>query len=226
MIFTLKGASILNCMDSTRCWKHSIQVLVLTRLPHKIPSDFSCALSHCQSTILPAQKCVLLDLDLVIGKTTEKQWTHCHDHEISMRWLALWHDAFIMLEVDIDCSHKWMGCGIQVMISMNRPKVCQGNIPYTSTPPSPAWIYSCYWYQILNLTSVFLSRKILEIFLEISPVFNCPVLISLCPLHYGSCCCSPSTSTFCSVQLYRMVIWVTIATLSAQTNSQKSHLAD
>ncbi len=79
----------------------------------------------------------------------------------------------------------------QCSIGAKGPKVCQENIPYTITPPPPAWTIETRQDGSMLSRSL---RKILTLHLNVAaeiethqtrqhfPIFYCPILVILCEL--------------------------------------------
>lgn len=79
-------ACILKGMCSTRCWKHSLVVLVHVDM---IASHRCCRVVCCKSPIPPHPKGALLDWDLVTAEATGVHRTHCRVGGTNLRWCVL-----------------------------------------------------------------------------------------------------------------------------------------
>ncbi len=83
--FTFRTALILRDTDSTRCWKHSSEILVHIDM---IASHSCCRFVGYTSmmwiSVPPHPKGALLTVDAIWVK-----WTHCHVQETSLRWFEL-----------------------------------------------------------------------------------------------------------------------------------------
>ncbi len=88
--FALRTTLILHSIDSTRCWKHYSEILViLIWYHHTVAADLSAAPPWCESPVPPHPKGALLDWDLVTVEVIWVKWTHCHVQETSLRWFEL-----------------------------------------------------------------------------------------------------------------------------------------
>ncbi len=88
--FSFRTALILRGIDSTRCWKHSSEILVHIDM---IASHSCCRFVGYTSMMWisrsPHPKAALLDWDLVTVEAIWVKWTHCHVQETSLRWFEL-----------------------------------------------------------------------------------------------------------------------------------------
>ncbi len=126
--FAFRTALILHCIDSTRFWKHSSEILVHIDM---ITSRSCCRFVGCTSMMrisrsTTSQRCsiLLLDWDLVTVEAIWVKWTHCHVQETSLRWFELCnmvHYPAGSSHQKMYCSHKGMdmvsnntqvGCGV------------------------------------------------------------------------------------------------------------------
>ncbi len=89
-VFAFRTALILRGIDSTRCCKHSSEILsILIWLHHAVAADLSAVHPWCESLVPPHPKRALLDWDLVTVEAIWVKWTHCHVQETSLRWFDL-----------------------------------------------------------------------------------------------------------------------------------------
>ncbi len=88
--FAFRTALILHVIDSTRCWKHSSEILVHIVM---IASHSSCRFVVCTSMMWISRPTTshnaLLDWDLVTVEAIWVKCTHCHVQETSLRWFEL-----------------------------------------------------------------------------------------------------------------------------------------
>ncbi len=88
--FVFRSVLILRGIDSTRCWKHSSEILVHIVM---IASHSCCRFVVCTSMMwiscsTTSQRCSI-DWDLVTVEAIWVKWTHCHVQETSLRWFEL-----------------------------------------------------------------------------------------------------------------------------------------
>ncbi len=88
--FSFRTALILRGIVSTRCWKHSSEILVhIDMIASRGCYRFvGCTSMMWISRSTTSQRCSI-DWDLVTVEAIWVKWTHCHVQETSLRWFEL-----------------------------------------------------------------------------------------------------------------------------------------
>lgn len=101
--FCFITALIVHGINSTRCWRHSSEILVHIGI---IVSRNCCKCVSCTSMMPPHPKRALLDWYLVTVEALWVQWTHCYAQETSLRWLKLCDMVQSSHQKIVHCDHK------------------------------------------------------------------------------------------------------------------------
>ncbi len=88
--FSFRTVLILRGIVSTRCWKHSSEMLVhIDMIASRSCYRFvGCTSMMWISRSTTSQRCSI-DWDLVTVEAIWVKWTHCHVQETSLRWFEL-----------------------------------------------------------------------------------------------------------------------------------------
>ncbi len=179
--FAFTTALILRGIDSTRCCKHSSEILVHIVM---IASHSCCRFVVCTSMMrisrsTTSQRCSIgLRSGDCGGHLSKVNSLSCSRNQSEMIW-ALWHGALSCWKYIrrwVHCSHKGMDivnntqvdCGVkQCSIGTKGPKVCQENTPHTPlhhhqqpkplrqgrTDPCFHVLYCKFWRYHLNVAA-------------------------------------------------------------------------